>query len=79
MIRKTGWLLLSVTSYGVLESILLGYSYYIIFSMIIFFIVASDILIFNLSDVKDLHLVDVERTIDNTSALTAISRLAATP
>lgn len=68
MIRKTGWLLLSVTSYGVLESILLGYSYYIIFSMIIFFIVASDILIFNLSDVKDLHLVDVERTIDNTSA-----------
>lgn len=68
MIRKTGWLLLSVTSYGVLESIMLGYSYYIMFTMILFFIVASDILIFNISDVKDIQLVDVERTIDNTSA-----------
>ena len=68
MIRKTGWLLLSVISYGVLESILLGYSYYIIFTMVIFFIIASDILIFNLSDVKDIHQIVVERTIDNTSA-----------
>lgn len=68
MIRKTGWLLISVISYGVLESILLGYSYYIIFSVVVFFIVASDIVLFNVSDVKDLHMVDVERTVDNSSA-----------
>lgn len=68
MIRKTGWLLVSVISYGVLESILLGYSYYIIFSMIVFFIVAADIVIFNISDVKDLHKVSVERTVENSSA-----------
>ncbi len=67
MIRKTGWLLLSVTSYGVLESMLLGYSYYIIFTMILFFIIASDIVLFNISDIKDLTLVEVERTIQSGS------------
>lgn len=68
MIRKTGWLLLSVISYGALESILLGYSYYIIFTVAIFFILASDIVIFNVSDVKDLHLVSVERIVENNTA-----------
>ncbi len=67
MIRKTGWLLLLVTSYGVLESILLGYSYYIIFTMILFFIISADVVMFNVYDVKDILSVEVERSIQSGS------------
>lgn len=68
MIKKSGLLLLAVISYGILESIILGYSYYVIFSVILFFIISSDILLFNLYSATDLNSVRVERRVGNNSA-----------
>lgn len=61
MIRKSGYGILAAVSASVLESILFGYDYYIIFSVLLFFILTSDIIIFNLGAANDLFKVQVER------------------
>jgi len=66
MIKKSGYLILSVISYGILESILLGYKYYIIFMILLFFIISFDVIIFNIAGSKMLKNIDIYRKIDNT-------------
>lgn len=61
MIRKSGYGILAAVSASVLEAILFGYDYYIIFSVLLFFILASDIIIFNKGVANDLFKVQVER------------------
>ena len=61
MIKKSGYGILAAVSASVLESILFGYDYYIIFSLILFFILVSDIIIFNSGAARDLFKVEVER------------------
>ncbi len=61
MIRKSGFAVLSAVTYSVLEAILFGYSYFIIFTLILFFVMASDIIIFNKSAGRDLFRIQVER------------------
>lgn len=61
MIRKSGYGILAAVIASVLESIVFGYDYYIIFSLLLFFILASDIIIFNKGTANDLFKVEVER------------------
>ena len=61
MIRKSGYGILAAVTVSVLESIMFGYDYYIIFSLLLFFILASDIIIFNKGAANDLFKVEVER------------------
>ena len=61
MIRKSGYGILAAVTASVLESIIFGYDYYIIFSLLLFFILVSDIIIFNNGAAKDLFSVEVER------------------
>ncbi len=65
MIKKSGYLILSVISYGILESILLGYKYYIIFMILLFFIISFDVIIFNIEGSKILKNIDIYRKIDD--------------
>ncbi len=65
MIKKSGYLILSVISYGILESILLGYKYYIIFMILLFFIISFDVIVFNIEGKKVLKKIDIYREIDN--------------
>ncbi|MGC8608594.1 MAG: DUF58 domain-containing protein [Thermoplasmata archaeon] len=58
MIRKSGYLILSASIYNLFESIMLGYNYYIIFSLVLFFIFASDFLIFNITDSKYIYSLE---------------------
>ncbi|KAA8923160.1 DUF58 domain-containing protein [Thermoplasma sp.] len=68
MIRKAGYLILSASIYNIFESILLGYKYYIIFSIILFFVFSSDILIFNLTTARKVRNVEVEISAENEKA-----------
>lgn len=61
MIKKSGYGILAAVTASVLESILFGYDYYIIFSLLLFFILASDIILFNKGPANDLFRVEVER------------------
>ena len=63
MIKKSGYLLLGVLAYGIIESLFLGYSYYIAFSVILFFVVSSDILLFNHGVGTNILDVSVERSV----------------
>ncbi len=68
MIKKSGYLLLAVLAYGIVESLFLGYSYYIAFSAVLFFVVSSDILLFNRRLGRDIFDVSATRVIPgNTS------------
>ncbi len=49
MIKKTGYVVLSIISYGILESILIGYEYYIVLTILLFFVISTDIIVFNYS------------------------------
>ncbi len=64
MIKKSGYLILSIISYGILESILLGYKYYIIFMILLFFIISFDVIIFNIAGSKALKKINIYREID---------------
>ncbi|WP_297214753.1 DUF58 domain-containing protein [Thermoplasma sp.] len=68
MIRKSGYLILSASVYNIFESILLGYKYYIIFSIILFFVFASDILIFNLTTARLVRNIEVDISAENEKA-----------
>ncbi|MCL5802534.1 MAG: DUF58 domain-containing protein [Thermoplasmataceae archaeon] len=68
MIRKSGYLLLAILSYGIFESLLLGYPYYIALSVILFFVVSSDILLFNRGPALDLYNVDTKRIMPGKSS-----------
>ncbi len=62
MIRKTGYLILSAAVYNLFESIVLGYDYYIVFSFVVFFIFASDFLIFNITDSRNVYNLEATVT-----------------
>ncbi len=64
MIKKTGYVVLSIISYGILESILLGYDYYIALMILLFFIISADIIVFNYSGSLLLDNLNIDREID---------------
>ena len=64
MIRKAGYAILAVLTYGILESVLLGYKYYIIFAILTFFMVAFDVVYFNISGSKAINHISVTRRYD---------------
>lgn len=61
MIRKSGYALISAVTSALLEAIFFGYSYFIIFALVLFFIIASDIIVFNKGAARDLFRIRVER------------------
>lgn len=63
MIKKSGLALLGILSYSILESLIFGYDYFIVFTFILFFIVSSDIIIFNKVSTKALENVRADRDI----------------
>ena len=65
MIKKSGFAILSAVTYSVLEAIIFGYSYFIIFALILFFVLASDIIIFNKGAGRDLFRIKTERRMLN--------------
>ena len=65
MIKKSGLALLGVMSYGIVESIIFGYDYFIVFSFILFFIICSDIILFNKYTSPALENIRVERKMEN--------------
>lgn len=64
MIRKAGYAILAVLTYGILESLLLGYKYYIIFVILTFFMVAFEVIYFNFAGSKAINNVSVTRNTD---------------
>ena len=65
MIKKSGLALLGVLSYGILESIIFGYDYFIVFSFILFFIISSDIILFNKLTSPALEKIRAERILQS--------------
>ncbi len=65
MIKKSGLALLGVMSYGIVESIIFGYDYFIVFSFILFFIISSDIILFNKFTSPALERIRVDRVMEN--------------
>lgn len=63
MIKWSAFPLLSVLVFGILESVILGYSYFIIFCCILFFTVSLDIISFHLLTARRLRSVLVRRKI----------------
>ena len=61
MIRRAGYAILAVLTYGILESLLLGYKYYIIFAILTFFMVAFEIIYFNIAGSRAINNVSVTR------------------
>jgi uncharacterized protein (DUF58 family) len=64
MIQRAGYAILAVLTYGILESVLLGYRYYIIFTTLTFFMVAFDVVYFNISGSKAINNISVTRQYD---------------
>ncbi|HLH86462.1 MAG TPA: DUF58 domain-containing protein [Thermoplasmataceae archaeon] len=63
MIKKSGYALLGVLTYGILESLIFGYNYFIIFTLVMFFVVSSDIILFNVGQGRDIKKIITERTL----------------
>lgn len=63
MIRWSAYPLLFVLAMGLFESVLLGYSYFIILAALLFFTVAADIIGFHLRSVPAMKTVIVRRTV----------------
>ena len=63
MIKKSGLALLGILSYSILESLIFGYDYFIVFTFILFFIVSSDIIIFNRVTTQALERIRTDRDI----------------
>lgn len=68
MIRKTGYIVLGIIAGGLLEALFLGYGYYIVSLMILFFIVSSDIVAFNTGLSKNITRIGVRRELDVNTA-----------
>lgn len=64
MIRRTGYAILAVLTYGILESLLLGYKYYIIFTILTFFTVAFEVIYFNIYGSRAIKNICVTRKSD---------------
>ncbi len=61
MIRRTGFAIIGSMVYGLIESVILGFSTAIIFFLLMITIISSDILIFNLGHASAMKLVSVSR------------------
>ena len=66
MIKKSGYAILGISTLSVLESLLLGLEYFIIFSLVLLFTVSSDILIFSEHRGRNMNKISVKRTADDT-------------
>ncbi|WP_337859917.1 DUF58 domain-containing protein [Ferroplasma sp.] len=64
MIRKAGYAVLAVLTYGTLEALLLGYKYYIIFAILTFFTIAFEVIYFNIYAAKAIKNISVTRKTD---------------
>jgi uncharacterized protein (DUF58 family) len=64
MIRKAGYAILAVLTYGIIESLLLGYKYYIVFTILLFFMVAFEVVYFNISGSGAMRKISVTRKAD---------------
>ncbi|WMT44923.1 MAG: DUF58 domain-containing protein [Cuniculiplasma divulgatum] len=61
MIKKSGYALISAVTSAVLEALFFGYRYFIIFSLVLFFVIAADIILFNKGTATDLFRIRIER------------------
>jgi uncharacterized protein (DUF58 family) len=64
MIKKSGYVILGISSFSVLEALLIGLEYFIIFSLVLLFTVISDILIFNEHRGRNMDKISVRRTVE---------------
>ena len=67
MIRRPGYAILALLTYGIVESLLLGYKYYIILVILLFFTVAFEVIYFNISGSKTISGISVRRISDTTN------------
>ncbi len=63
MIRKTGFAVIATLAFGLIESVILGYSYAILFFFLVIACVTADIVIFNLTTAAYLLEVSVRRDV----------------
>ncbi len=66
MIKKSGYIVLAILSSAILEAIMMGYSYYIIAVLFLFFIVSMDIIIFNYESRSALNNINIEVKLSTT-------------
>ncbi|WMT51940.1 MAG: DUF58 domain-containing protein [Ferroplasma sp.] len=64
MIRRSGYAILALLSYGIIESLLLGYKYYIILTILLFFTVAFEVIYFNIYGSRAVSRIYVKRESD---------------
>ena len=64
MIRRSGYAILAILTYGTIEALLLGYKYYIILTILLFFTVAFEVIYFNISGAKAMSKISVSRNSD---------------
>ena len=64
MIRRSGYAILAILTYGTIEALLLGYKYYIILTILLFFTVAFEVIYFNISGSKAMSKISVRRNSD---------------
>lgn len=61
MIKWSTYPLLFLLTFGIFEAVMLGYSYFLIFSLILFFTVSADVLIFHSVTVERIKSLQVRR------------------
>jgi uncharacterized protein (DUF58 family) len=64
MIRRSGYAILALLTYGIIESLLLGYKYYIILTILLFFTVAFEVIYFNIYGSGLISRISVSRESD---------------
>ncbi|MCL4453099.1 MAG: DUF58 domain-containing protein [Candidatus Thermoplasmatota archaeon] len=64
MIKKPGYAILALLTYGIIESLLLGYKYYIILAVLLFFTVAFEVIYFNIYGSGVVSRISVKRESD---------------
>lgn len=69
MIKWSTYGLLFILGLGLLESVLLGYSYFIIFAALLFFTVAADVISFHLITIPRLNSLSIRRKITSSRSV----------
>ena len=65
MIKKSGYLFLGTAAVGLFEGLIMGFTYFILFSSILFFTIASEIIIFNAYTTSGLRSLDIQRKVES--------------
>lgn len=63
MIKWSTYPLLFLLTFGIFEAVMLGYSYFLIFSLLLFFTVSADVVIFHAVTVERIKSLQVRRRI----------------